>query len=235
MAYTTTKLISNAFHKAGIVSREFGEVSGHQVAVGLDELNKLLARKTIRQSLIPYYTKSNFTAVIGQEEYAITNLIDIETLTFNIGTVRYEVTDKLRYKYQGTGRANNVESLPYQYHFEPELNGGRIFLYFLPQEAYEFTLWGKFRLTSVTLPQDLELTLDLFYIDFLEMELAERLCGEYNLEVPPLLAKDVEKFRVDLKNSVGKLDTQIKKRSTLNNGGAVGFYGAANLGKGWVP
>jgi len=235
MTYTVTKLINNAFYKSGIVSREFGTVPGDKVAVGLDELNKLLNRKTIRQSLIPYYTEYTDNFVIGQEGYTIPGLISIDTMTFNIDSVRYPMTEYKRKQYFATGRSDNVESLPYSYHLEPVFTGGKVFLYFKPRGVYPFTIWGKFRLSGVTLNQDLELTQDLFYIGFLEVELANQLCNEYNFAIPEGLKADLKQYRIDIKNSVAPLDTQITKKSTLSPQAEVGFYGQVNLGKGWVP
>ena len=235
MAYTVAQLISGAYYKSGIVSRQFGTVSGDQKSVGLDELNKALADKAVAEYLIPYYTKYNFNGVIGQESYTIANLIDVETLTFTIGSVRFPVGMIGRNQYFGTSRANNVNSLPYTAHFEPQFGGGNLYLYFKPADTYTFELWGRFRLGTVTYNQDLSSTFDLFYIDFLENLLAVRLCSEFNFVTPQPLADSVARFYKIFKNQIAPLDTNINKISTLQHRTGPDIYGDANIARGWRP
>lgn len=235
MTYTVQELISGAYYKSGIVSREFGTVSGSQMSVGLSELNKALSTKTVQKWLIPYYSKYTFTAVPGQEEYAVPGLIDVSSLTFTLNTVRYPVVPRQRKDYFGSARANNVETLPYGYHMERNLGGATIFLYFLPNEDYPMELWGKFRLASVTYNQDLELTHELFYIDFLEVLLARRLCNEFNFTVPNGIETSLNEFYEQFKNQISPLDMTCTKVSTLGDKGGVDIYVEANIAQGWRP
>jgi len=156
MSYTVTKLLTNAYYLSGIVSREFQTVSGTQLNDGLDILNDILADKTVDNGMIPYYTTDfNFNAIIGQEQYFIQNLIEIETMCFFIGTVRYSMSSSHRKKYFGDARANNVTSLPFNYHVESCFGGANVFLYFFPDQPYSMQCTGQFRLSSVSLGQDL--------------------------------------------------------------------------------
>lgn len=235
MAYTVTKLISNAYYKSGIVGREFETVSGSQRQVGLDEFNKTLSNKAVTAYLIPYYERTTFTGVVGQESYTIPDLVEVSTLTFTIGSVRYPVSMIGRDEYFGTSRANNVNSLPYTAHFVPALSGGSIYLYFKPDDTYVFELWGRFRLGQFALNDDLELTFDMFYIDFLEHILAARLCNEFNFDVPIGLQQSLTQLYKQFKNSVDPIDTNIRKVSTLQRGQGPDIYGDANIGRGWRP
>jgi len=235
MAYTAQELISEAFYKSQIVSREFGTVSGSQKAVGLRQLNKILSSKVYYPGVIPYYTEYIFNTIAGQESYVIPGLIDTDTLTFNLDSVRFVCTKLDRSQYQGTARANNVTSLPLTYHLEPILNGGRIFLYFKPEKVYPMTIWGKFRMVEVDYNDDLELSYDLFYIDYLEYSLAERLCHDYSFDVPTGVQQNLNKMNAAIKLEVGPMDTTIRKISTLNEVKTGDIYAQANLGKGWMP
>ena len=46
-------------------------------------------------------------------------------------------------------------------------------------------VWGKFALQSVTLNQDLSLTLDAFYIEYLRYALADQICQDYGVTLLP--------------------------------------------------
>ena len=155
MTYTVTNLITDAYYASGIVSREFETVTGQQGYVGLQVLNDILSDKTIDKGMIPYYSKYEFFAVAGQEMYFIPNLEELETLTFFINNVRYQMREVDRIKYFGSPRANNINSLPFNWHLERCIGGANIYLYFFPQTDYPIEAWGQFRLSSVSLNQDL--------------------------------------------------------------------------------
>ena len=148
MAYTVTQLISDAFNCSGIVGKEFEQVSGEQFAEGLQYLNSLLAKKTADKSGIPYFLMYESSFIVGQEQYLIPGLIEIDTMTFFIDSppsvpltpppyatsptpsvapqtneVRYTMRKVDRKTYWGTPRANQVMSLPYQYYYERQFGG----------------------------------------------------------------------------------------------------------------
>jgi hypothetical protein len=233
MAYTTLQLINNAYYEAGIVSREFETVSGQQATDGLQFLNDLIDDKTVDNGLIPYYLEYDFTAVIGQEKYFIPNLINIDTFVFYINTVRYQTQNRGRREYFGTSRANNIQSLPGSWHLERCFGGANLYIYFLPDQNFPLTIWGQFRLSEVTINQDLSLTLDRFYINYLKFDLATRLCAEYNYSVPPGVAKALNKYTIDISKKSGPMDLNIQKLSSLQRRGSIN-YGQVNLGHGWI-
>lgn len=233
MAYPTLKLITNAYYASGIVSRGFETVSGQQSSDGLDFLNDLLADKTVESGLIPYYSQHDFTAVPGQEKYFIEDLIQIDTFTFFINSVRYHTVWKGRRDYFGQSRAEDIQSLPGSWHFERELGGASIYIYFKPDKAYPLTIWGQFRLAEVTMNQDLSLTLDRFYINYLKYDLAVRLCDEYNYTVPNGVARDWKHYRDMISKKSGPLDLTLQKQSSLQQRGGIN-YGQVNVGKGWT-
>ncbi len=155
MSYTVLKLITNAYYISGIVSRDFQTVQGSQFADGLQALNEIISDKTVEDDMVPYYSNYTFPAAQGLQRYFIPNLIELETLVFFIGTIRYEMTNLHRRKYFGSSRADQIQSLPFTYHLERTTGGAFIFLYFLPNTAYPMELWGQFSLTQVALNQDL--------------------------------------------------------------------------------
>ena len=155
MSYTVTQLITNAYSASGIVSRGFQKMTGQQLNDGLQFLNDIIADKAIEKDMIPYFTKYEFFGVAGQETYFIPNLERLETLTFFIDDVRYQMREIDRKIYFGTSRANNINSLPFNWHVERCLGGANIYLYFFPQSNYPIEAWGTFRLSQVVLNQDL--------------------------------------------------------------------------------
>lgn len=233
MAYTTLQLINNAHYESGIVSRGFETVGGQQVNDGLQFLNDLIADKTVENGLIPYYEEYNFNAVTGQETYFIPDLIEVETFVFYIDTVRYQTENRARREYFGSSRADNIQSLPGSWHMERCFGGANIYIYFKPNQNYPLTIWGQFRLQQVVINQDLSLTLDRFYINYLKFDLAARLCAEYNYTVPPGVAKALAKYENDISKRSGPMDLRLIKLSSLQRRGSIN-YGMVNIGKGWT-
>jgi len=232
MAYTTLQLINNAYYESGIVSRGFETVSGQQANDGLLFLNDLIADKTVENGLIPYVQEYNFVAIPGVEKYFIEDLINIDTFVFYIDTVRYQTEPRARREYFGSSRADNIQSLPGSWHMERCFGGANLFIYFKPNQAYPLTIWGQFRLAQVAINQDLSLTLDRFYINYLRYDLAARLCSEYNYSVPPGVVKALNKYEDSISKKSGPMDMRLTKLSSLQRRGGIN-YGQVNLGHGW--
>lgn len=233
MAYTTENLVADAYYGSGIVSRGFETVTGQQASDGLDFLNDIIADKTVENGLIPYYEEYSFTAVDGQEKYYIENLINIDTFTFFIDSVRYQTTWQGRREYFGSSRADSIRSLPGSWHLEREFGGASLYIYFKPDQAYPLVVWGQFRLSQVTAGQDLSLTLDRFYTNYLKFELMVRLCDEYNYSVPPGVARQWKRYVDAISKKSGPIDLRMQKMSSLQKRNGIN-YGQVNIGKGWV-
>lgn len=233
MAYTTNQLISGAYYAADIVSRGFETVSGSQIGDGLIFLNNIITEKTVDDGMIPYETTYTSDFVAGQEVYFIPNLIRIDTLVFFLDQVRYAMQAQKRNDYFGLSRADNIQSLPNQWYFEPKFGGGNLYIYFQPDRTYPFEIHGIFRLPSVSLGQDLSLTLDEFYITYLRYALADRLCAEFSYTTPPNIIRQLNKYEAFINKKSRVLDLRLSKTSTLQKGGSFN-YAFINLGKGWV-
>ncbi len=235
MSYTVIQLITNGFYTSGIVAREFQQVTDTQVAEGLDYLNEILSDKVVEDDMIPYYSDFTFTGIVGQEKYFISGLIDNDTLVFYLDTIRYHMDKKQRIEYFDTARANNINSLPVIYHVERQMGGANIYVYFYPDRPYVFEGWGLFGLTSVAINQDLSLILDQFYINYLKYALAQRICVNYDYDVPNNLSKQLEWYQTNITKRSQQMDLKIRTISTLNKSYGLN-YGQINLGKSWfVP
>jgi len=234
VAYTVNQLITRAYYKAGIVSPDLAVVSDTQTSQGLLDLNELIADKTIEDNCIPYYTKYDFFLVIGQQEYFIPKLISTNTATFFLNSVRFSLSKQTRDQFYGSSRALNINSLPAAWNLEACLGGAILSYYFWPDQAYPAQIVAQFRLDSVTINEDLSLTLDQFYINFLMYCLAERLCETWGYTVPPQTAKKLAEYYDNIQSNISPLDTTIIKSSMLQRKPGLN-YAQVNLGRGWSP
>lgn len=233
MSYTARQLITRSWFLSGIVARRLQSVTGDQATDGLFLLNALLDWKSVQIDLIPYWTYYEFMADIGQEQYFIPNLLAVESLTFNIGPIRYPVDFSTRSAYFGSGRVDNIDSLPGNWYFNRSLGGGSIYLYFKPQGFYPIKIMGKFGLRDVGLDTDLLTIYDPSYLEYLRHALAQYMCSEYGILMNPetkAILMSIQRTLMD----VSPPDMSIKKTSILTVGTGLN-YGDINLGKGWRP
>lgn len=233
MAYTALQLITKAYYLSQVVSRQLQTVSGEQVADGLELLNALLDVKGSDLRLIPYFTRDEFPTVAGQEEYFIDNLLQVDAMTFNIGTVRYPMREMSRRQYFATGRVDDIQTLPWSYRQERELGGTRIYLYFEPGGVYTVKYSGKFGLTDVTLTQDMSLTYDLYYIEYLRFALAQYICLDYGATFPEAAQMKFAEIRKKLMD-INPVDLMIQKKTYFNSTPTIDWQ-FINIGVGYLP
>lgn len=233
MAYTARELITRSYFLSQIVSRGLQTVSGEQITDGLYLLNSILGFKSTELQLIPYFTRYEFDTVQGTEEYFIEDLVYVDCLTFNIQQQRFPMREMTRDEYFAMGRVDNIQSLPFCYRVERELNGCRIFLYFVPSQVFEMKLSGAFALSDVTLETDLSLIYDRFYIEYLRYALAEYMCSEWGNTFPDesktKLASIIKKLM-----QVSPPDMSVNKRSFFNRGRLLDWQ-TINLSTGYWP
>jgi hypothetical protein len=235
MAYTARQLITRSWYLSGIVARNLQDVTGDQATDGLALLNSLLDFKQIEIEYIPYKTyNTSITCVPGQEVYFIPNCAQIESVTFNLDVLRYPMDYVSQDNYFGSGRVDNISSLPFSYTFLREKGGGNLYMYFLPQQNFPLKILGKFFLADVTLDTDLSLTLDTSYIEFLRYSLASYMCSEYGVSFNPESQNILMSYKRKLMY-MSPPDLSMRKSTILSE--LPGFnYGDVNLGRGWrVP
>jgi len=233
MAYTARKLITEAYYLSGIVARSLQTVSGQQIADGLDMLNKLLSGTNYDERFIPYYNEYVLSGIPGQEKYFIPNLVLAETFTFNIGDVRYPSVSVARKQYFGTARLDNIPSLPFTWHLERTLHGSDVYLYFEPAGAYVLKIWGKFSFSDTTIDSDLSGITELYYINYLEHELALYITNFFLLNLPEQTGSTLEQLRQKIRD-VSPPDLTSIKRDRFGGSPALN-YGDINIGKGFRP
>jgi len=234
MTYLASNLIADAYYLSGIVSRDFETPTGAQMSDGLRLLNNVLADRTINTSTIPYTSKLTLTASAAVADYYIPDCINIDVFVFYINSLRYQTVNQKRKEFRGSFRPTNIQSLPWNWNFERSLNGGTLSLYFVPDVNYPLEIWGTFRLSSVTQYQDLSLTLDEFYTNFLQYLLAQRLCQFNSYRVPMDVADQLDRYIKWITNTTNVMDLRMQKLSSLNGGEAIN-YAIVNLSGGWLP
>ena len=234
MPYLTSNLISDSYYLSGIISRDFETPTGAQMSDGLKLLNEVLADRTINEATIPYTDKYTLTATPGTSEYTIANLIDIDVFVFYIQGIRYQTRNQQRQDFFGSFRPVNIQSLPWNWHTERQFGGSKLFLYFVPDTNYPLEIWGSFRLSSVTMFQDLSTSLDQFYTNFLQFLLAERLCQRNSYRVPADVAAGLQRYFKWISNNTNIVDLRMQKLSSLSGGEAIN-YAIVNLSGGWLP
>lgn len=233
MAYTALQLITRSYYLSQVVSRELQTVSGDQITDGLYLLNALLDFKGTDLRLIPYFQRSTFNTIAGTEEYFRTNLLYVDSLTFNIGVTRFAMLEKTRDEYFAVPRVDGIQSLPVTYRVERELGGSRIYMYPTPADVYVMKVSGKHGLSEVTLQTDMSLTYDLYYIEYLRYALAEYICSEYGATFPDKSQEKMKEIQKKLMD-VSPPDLSIKKMSYF--GGTPGIdWQSVNLWKGYWP
>ncbi len=233
MAYTALQLITRAYYLSQVVSRQLQTPTGEQITDGLYLLNADLDYKSTDLRLIPYFKRYEFDTVQGQEDYYIPDLLFVDNLTFNIDTVRYSLIENTRHEYFAGPRVDNIQSLPYSYRVERELDGLRIYLYFVPEAVYQMKLSGKFRLDNVTLNTDMSLTYDAYYLEYLRYSLAKMICEEWGTTFPDESKAKLMAMEKKLME-VSPPDLSLSKRGYFN-GGPVWDWQTINLYRGFLP
>lgn len=234
MAFTARELITRSWFLSGIVARNLQDVTGDQITDGLKLLNALLDFKQIEVEYIPYKTyDETLIAVTGQEKYFIKDCALIESVTFNIDTIRYPMDYMTERKYFGSGRIDNITSLPYQWTYLREVGGVDLYLYFLPEGEFPIKILGKFFLTDVNLETNMETALDRSYIEYLRYALAQYMCSEYGVEFSPQSNAILTSYKRKLMY-MSPPDLSMKKSTILSD--TPGYnYGDVNIGRGWRP
>lgn len=251
MAYTAQTLITRSWYLSGIIARNLQAPTGDQINDGLMMLNALLDYKQIETDLVPYWTYIQMPAVPNQEFYFLPFVSAIESVTFNIDVLRYPMDYTTRRHYYGTGRVDNISTLPFNWNFNRALKGGNLALYFLPESNFPLKMMVKLFLVDVALNTDLtnitEMGLpytfvnssnqgyDTAYIEYLRYALAQYMCSEYGILFNPESAAILKKMERKLMYE-SPPDLSISKMTILSSNDSTGYnWGDINIGRGWRP
>lgn len=91
--------------------------------------------------------------------------------------------------------------------YNPSFPNGTIYLWPVPSMAVEFHFWSDMLLQSVTLNQVLQLPQG--YYNYLQFALAELLCIDYGMPVPPDIVRLARRYEMMVKSNNAAVDQQI--------------------------
>lgn len=234
MPYTVAQLVTEAFNMSGVVGAGFQSVNGDSRAQqGLQLFNDIIVEKSMDAVFLPYDVHTTVNLVPGQAIYFVENLIRLNTLTFNIGTVRYPMMRDNINSFFATGRVDDIQSLPFRYFAERALDGMNIYLYFSPQGNYVLNIDGRYAYSEVTYNADLLLQFDRFQIVYFKYKLASRICDFYNVPMSEASKQQLDNMERRFNNLSGEDLSIVKSNFSTAD---IGYnYAWAALYKGWVP
>lgn len=247
---TAQELITRAWYLSGIVARNLQVPTGDQISDGLYLLNALLDFKQIETDLIPYWTYIELNAIPRQEFYFLPYVAAIQSLTFNLGPVRYPMNNVSSTNYYGSSRVDNISTLPFSWNYNRALGGGNLGLYFKPDRSYPLKMMVKLFLVDVQLTTNLaDITecvpyrfinnanqgYDSSYIEYLRYALARFMCSEYGVLFNPQSEKIFQSYQRKLMY-IEPPDLSVKKTTILAASEQVGYnWGDVNIGRGFRP
>jgi hypothetical protein len=234
MTYSARDLITKAYYTSGVISKSLQTMTGDLAKEGLDFLNEFLAVKSTTMELIPYYAKTTINTVIGQELYFVEGLLSIDNITFELTPdFRMPMNRRTRSQYFSGPRVNNVNSLPLSWRSERVKGGMNIYAYFTPDQAYPFSIIGKYALSQITgLDDNLLNYFDLFYISYLRYGVAEMICEYYNLTLQPQTSQKLKEYEQSFK-SINPTDYSVQKVTAFRKGSSGFGWGDVFIGHGW--
>lgn len=231
--YKAVNLIADAYYLSGVVSRELEDVSGSQSTDAVRWLNGVLNELAFHDRMVPYYELYEFDTEANVEKYHIPGLIDPETITFDLQSVRIPSRQKSFRRFFGSYRAENVQSLPFTFGLVRKVGGCDLYLYFKPDKVYPIKIWGKFYLTGLTLQTDLSSSYDTAYTEYFKYLLARKICNEYSRDVPAGIVQEINRYD-GLLIDAQPMDFTIKKIGVFDGELSLD-YPQINLGEGWQP
>lgn len=224
---TAQQIVDSGWYLSGIVARDYEVVSGSQSADGLEILNDILSEMAVTGKYQPYYTQITQNVTKGSASFFVTNLIDCDSVTFKIQSVTYTMNRRNVTQYFNKSFVNSVESLPYEYYFQREVGGGRIFIYYSPSDDYDFRVSGRFSINIVESTTDLSSQFDQIYLTYLKYACAVRMCQFDNVTPPKTVQQEL--FRI--RKMITKMSPSIAENQNISILGSykAPSYGRANL------
>lgn len=230
MAYTARKLITKAYYTSAYASRRLNTLSGQEASDGLELLNDLIADKTAEVGLIPFYKQKDFIAITDQVSpgvYFVEGAVEIDSLTFANGLLRYPCQRMSRSEFYAHGHMGGMYGYPGGWFAERVENGMNVYFYTLPSDTFTISIIGKFGLEQIfSLNTDLLLYYERGYINYLQFKLAELICAVNGLTFEDDAKAILMRYERSL-NYISPIDlTPKRKMSSLSScsGGIRPYY-----------
>lgn len=225
------EIVNKAIYLSGLSSRVLDEPQPEYSADGLRWLNGFLAELGMTGREIPFITTYVFNAVVGQQTYFVPGLIDTDSVTFELGKVRYSMERVFNNNFYATARVNSVNSLMYKYYVQRLPNGSNIDFYFFPSQNFPIHVRGRFSYPPLTYDTQMDTIVDGGTQDFFIYKIAQRLCGYYGQMFSD--ANNAELARLeDYVRNMNAPDTTFQARMILCRNDLLN-WGQINFGRGW--
>jgi hypothetical protein len=234
MAYLASELLVKALRTSGLVSADIGnQPTSRQMVDALDLLNEILSQINSDGALLPYTSTISVDMVAGQETYEIDNLIQWQAIAYYLDDIRYTLYYSGRTDYYSSNRADNILSMPYQFHVERTIGGSKIQLYFFPQQDYPLEITGLFGFSPVGISDDISTLFDTYYLKYLRLKLANAICSYNELTLSNGSAIELAKIEKQMK----RLNNPDLSSSVVNlmTGANFPSYAQANFRNGFQP
>jgi hypothetical protein len=231
---TALDLITGAMRKTGQYAP--GEaITAADLNDALDVLNALFDSMS-NDDLATFNTNENIvTLTPGQISYTVGDGGDIDIqrplkihsaysrITTSSSTVDFWCEIKDEVSYAQIGLKNQPGPWPKWLFYNTSFPLGRIYFWPVPTEGVEFHFWTDMLLQSVTLTT--QLNLPQGYYNYLQFALAEALCVDYGMPVPPDIVRLVAKFERKLKSNNSYIDREISIDGAIavNNANDAGW------------
>ncbi len=193
MTFSASKVVSDAWYKSGFVPSD-ASVDGSSMALGLDELKLLISGIDLDGGAQPFTVNTTVNLVGGQEDYDIEGLVEIISLSYTDGNIRYRLKPTSADAYESNPRIEDLSTFPDRYYarrIPPQTvngvlqsNGMRISFYPVPNKSYVLNITGKFAQPEITMTTDLSALFPPWMIDYFILGTAMRICEYYDMDCP---------------------------------------------------
>ncbi len=189
---TTNDVIINSLYLLGELG--VGETAdSFMLSTGLDLINELLDKFAADSIYIPYLTTLDFTFVVGQDTYSISDMqpaditadrvVDLSLATYTVPTsgdtrLVYPLRIINKATYYGVVRQTNLLARPGFIFLNKQANESLVTVYPTPDQPYDCSLLVKVMINSLG-PQDDLSELPPNYYGFLKYALARKFLAYY--------------------------------------------------------
>lgn len=218
MTTTAAELVQQSFYLANVKDPEEA-LEGYEISQGLNLLNAIITQWSSLSVYIPAYTLLPINTVAGTYLYTLNTIIVdlLEASYYDSANIKYDlaIIDLKRQNtlnYQDTTvqlRPNLV--FPQNDQSTVATQTTKIFLYPIPNDVYNVTLYAKTFINTFDYSDELT-TLPAWYFKVLKYQLANDLSTEYETVLPARFDKEYDKLIKELKATTKK-DFSVQNRN----------------------
>lgn len=199
---TQQDLITAAFQELGLID-PVETLSPEMLSFGLQKMNRLLDTWNAIREAVWVETPASYTLTSGLNPhtfgpsgatFTVTQRpVTVFALNLVISDIRYPVTPRDA-EYFAQLSTPELSSIPTDFWWAPGWANGSLYLYPVPNSAYEIELWSRVLLSQVS-TVTATFSMPPGYWDAVVRTLAEDIAPAYNVPVPALLSQKAAEAR----------------------------------------